>query len=141
MNLSASWLPSALSAVKNTKVHLEGRVTVSLASVWIEVHIIYVTGYDGGTEEVAVVTWYEVIEENRAHSEEGLEDSVKESGFILKAVENPLKWSLGTSWAAQWLRLRFPMQGVGVQSLVREPRTPHASWPVNQNTEKKKKRK
>ena len=50
MDLSASWLPSALSAVKNTNVHLEGRVTVSLATVWIEVHIIYVTGSDGGTE-------------------------------------------------------------------------------------------
>lgn len=89
MDLSASWLPSALSAVKNTNIHLEGRVTVSLANVWIEVHIIYVTGSDGGTEEVAVVTWCEGIEENRGHSEEGLEDSVKESGFILKAVENP----------------------------------------------------
>ena len=29
---------------------------------------------------------------------------------------------LGTSLAVQWLRLRFPMQGVQVQTLVRELR-------------------
>ena len=37
--------------------------------------------------------------------------------------------SYGTSLVVQWLRLHFPMQGVQVQSLVRELRSPPNSWP------------
>jgi len=42
-----------------------------------------------------------------------------------------------TSLAVQWLRLRLPMQGVCVQSLVQEDKTPHSSWPNNQNIKEK----
>ena len=39
----------------------------------------------------------------------------------------------GTSLVVQWLRLNRPMQGVQVQSLVRELRSYMHYWPKNQN--------
>ena len=43
----------------------------------------------------------------------------------------------GTSLVAQWLRLRFLMQGVPVRSLVRELRSHMPCSPRNQNTKQK----
>ena len=52
----------------------------------------------------------------------------------------PFKWMLqevimiGTSLVAQWLRIRLPMQGTGVQALVREdPTCRGATKPVCHN--------
>ena len=44
---------------------------------------------------------------------------------------------LGTSLEVQWLRLRLPMQGVGVQSLV-GPKIPHALRPKKKKKNKNK---
>ena len=44
-----------------------------------------------------------------------------------------IKIKSGTSLVVQWLRLPFTVQGVLVRSLVGEAKSPHASWPKNQN--------
>ena len=47
---------------------------------------------------------------------------------------HPWKWLSGTSLVAQWIRIRLPMQGTWVQSLVREDPTCHgATKPVHHN--------
>ena len=45
-----------------------------------------------------------------------------------------MKFCLGTSLVAQWLRIHLPMQGTQVQSLVQEDPTCHgAAKPVHHN--------
>ena len=46
---------------------------------------------------------------------------------------------LGTSLAVQWLRLHLPMQGVRVQSLVRELRSHMLHGQKNKTKKKKRK--
>ena len=48
-----------------------------------------------------------------------------------------LRIRLCDSPAAQCLRLHLPMQGLGVQSLVRGAKISHATWPQNQNMKQK----
>ena len=46
----------------------------------------------------------------------------------------PKRFNLGTSLVAQWLRIRLPMQGTEVQSLVQEdPTCCRATKPVRHN--------
>ena len=47
---------------------------------------------------------------------------------------NIKKYMIGTSLVAQWLRIRLPMQGTQVRSLVREdPTRRGATKPVSHN--------